>query len=240
MTRLPLIVLMGLLAMAAPATAKPKGASVTLTECTTAAAQGERTAAFEARMRVSRPAQRLQMRFTLQSRTSPELRWERVDLPEWDQWVTADPGVGRYIYEKRVEGLATPAVYRAVVRFRWTNALGKVVRVARLSSEPCRQPDLRPDLRPLAVRVSDDGYVVPIANRGAGPSGPFAVVLTINGHLQPPQDVASLDAGERRELILAGPRCLPGTQVTVAADPQGQVEEVDEADNEASGTCSPG
>jgi hypothetical protein len=56
----------------------------------------------------------------------------------------ADPGRPGFIYTKRVEGLTGPAVYRAVVRFRWSDADGHVLRRARRVTGGCRQPGPAP------------------------------------------------------------------------------------------------
>ena len=43
----------------------------------------------------------------------------------------AAPGVKVYKYLKQVTNLAAPAFYRGVVRFRWLNAKGKLIKAAR-------------------------------------------------------------------------------------------------------------
>jgi hypothetical protein len=232
-----LAVLFAVLALPAAAPAAVRGASVSLTECAPSLSRAERTAVFEGRMRAARPGQRLQMRFSLQTRAEPG-PWQRLALAGWDEWVTADPDVGRYVYEKRVENLDAPAAYRAVVRFRWTTVLGQVVRVVRLASEPCRQPDMRPDLVAGRIVLSEGRYLVPVRNAGRTDAGPFEVVLTVDGQRQPAEPVMGVAAGDRRVLSLAGPRCAPGGVVAVALDTGETVDERDELSNTVSERCS--
>jgi hypothetical protein len=238
MTRLVLLVLLAALVLPAGASARVRGASVTLTDCETSVSQTERAAGFEGRMKAGRVGQRLQMRFSLQRQDASTGRWTRVEVPGWAQWLTADPDTTHYAYEKRVESLEAPAAYRAVVRFRWTSALGRVVRTARVSSAVCRQPDLRPNLTPLTIHLRNGRYVVPVRNAGRSAAGPFAVVLTVNGEPQPAELVEGLGPSERTEVVLSGPRCERGTEITVSVDPDERVDERDELDNLASVPCS--
>lgn len=241
-----LIVLL-VLALPSPAAAQtrvPRNASVLLADCRTSLQQSQRAATFVGRMRMRGPAQKLQMRFTLQTRAGSESRWQRVAAPGWDVWVTSDPGVRAYTYEKRVENLAAPAQYRAVVRFRWRNALGRVVRTVRMGSPVCRQTDLRPDLRPLRLLVdarpdsTAARYMVPVVNLGRTASGPFILVVTVDGIDEPGQAVPSLAPGERRVVELAGRRCTPGAGgLYVRVDGAGQVDERNEADNSLARPC---
>src|SRR5215213_10065283 len=107
-------------ALAAPAAASaaPVGAA-RLVSCDSALDPADRTATFEGRMRRVRGATRLLMRFTLQSRTKDQSSWHALAAPGFGRWLSSDPGVGRYVYTKRVIALVAPASYRTIVRFRW-------------------------------------------------------------------------------------------------------------------------
>jgi hypothetical protein len=237
MKRLALLVLALLLAVPAAASARPR---VALTECVSAVSQAERTAGFEARMKTNRPTFRLQMRFTLQSRDGLGDRWQRLDAPGWGQWHAADPATTSYAYEKRVENLAAPGEYRAVVRFRWLAATGKVLRVTRAASPVCRQPEPRPNLRPLALVLEDGHYRLSIGNLGRSSTGAFEVALTVNGAAQDPAHVQALGPRSRTEVAIAGPRCVPGGEITATVDSEMVVDESDELDNVYSVTCPAG
>ena len=146
---------------AAPAHAASSG--VKLIGCESSLDPAGRAATFEGRMRTKKSARRLQMRFTLQTRTREEPRWRTLPAAGFGKWLTSDPGVGRYVYTKRVVSLAAPGWYRTTVRFRWLDADGDRVASSRSTSPTCRQSDLRPNLRPLGVEAQ------PGADAGARP-----------------------------------------------------------------------
>ena len=65
------------------------------------------------------------------------------------EWDLSDPRVSGFIIKKRVSGLQGGSnEYRAVVRFRWRNDAGKIVRTGRKGvTVACKQkPDTAPDL----------------------------------------------------------------------------------------------
>ena len=111
-----------------------------LVECTTGERVADRAATFTASMPAIPGARRLGMRFSFQVREPGERRYSGIPLGTWRRWERADPGRPGFIYTKRVEGLTGPAVYRAVVRFRWTAADGHVLRRARRVTRGCPQP----------------------------------------------------------------------------------------------------
>src|SRR5690349_15364388 len=76
-----------------------------------------RVAVFEGSMGAWRQSQRLQLRFRLQSRNPQDPVWRTVHADGFGRWQTSEAGVRRFVYDKRVEGLAAPASYRVVVRF---------------------------------------------------------------------------------------------------------------------------
>ena len=120
---------------------------------------------------------------------------------------------------------------------------GRRVASDRTTSPSCRQADLRPNLRPLAInsRPGADAeharYVVPVANRGKSAAGPFDVVVTVNGMTLTPAQTPDLDPGERALVEVDGPPCTPGSMLTVDVDPTGAVDERVEADNRLSVPC---
>jgi hypothetical protein len=116
-----------------------------LAECTTGERVADRAATFTASMPAIPGARRLGMRFTFQVREPGERRYSSVPLGTWRRWERADPGRPGFIYTKRVEGLTGPAVYRAVVRFRWSDADGHVLRRARRVTRGCRLPAPPPE-----------------------------------------------------------------------------------------------
>jgi hypothetical protein len=214
-----------------------------LVSCESALNPTDRLATFEARMRTVRGTARMQMRFTLQTRGKDQVNWRALAAPGFGRWLTADPGVGRYVYTKRVVSLFAPASYRTLVRFRWLGRSGRHVASDRSTSPICRQLDLRPNLRPLGIdeRAGADAaharYVVPVVNRGKSTAGPFDVVVTVDGATLTPAQTPNLAPGERAVVEVDGPPCTGGSMLTVDVDPTGAVDERVEVDNRLSVLC---
>jgi hypothetical protein len=232
-----------LLALLAPATSAGAAPKVRLVQCASALGQADRFAEFEGRMRAIPGAERLLMRFTLQARDQGSPRWRAVPAPGFGRWVSSDPGVSRYVYTKRVENLVAPAGYRAVVRFRWLGERGRRLAADRAVSPACLQADLRPNLHPIDIRVQPGfeaaraTYAIPVANQGRSAVDAFELVLTVDGQALGVQSVEALAAGERRVVIVEGPRCQPGSSLAVDVDPSGAVDERVEVDNRLTRPC---
>ena len=128
------LLICALILCAFPAAAS--AASVKLLDCT----PQDRAATFEARVNARSGSERMQLRFTLQVREGALDAWRRVAAGGFDEWLTSAADVGRYSYTKMVRNLSAPAAYRMVVRFRWLDADGAVLRRAWDTSAPCRQP----------------------------------------------------------------------------------------------------
>jgi len=239
-----LLLPLALLALpAAPAAAAPS-VSTKVLECESSLDQPARTMVVEGRMRTVPGARRLQMRFSLQTRLPGRTRWIRVAVPGFTDWSTADPAPRRYVFDKRIEGLAAPAQYRMIVRFRWLGAGDDVLASARRTSASCAQADLRPDLEAERIGVAageqpgTSRYVVPVRNDGPSVAAPFALGLTVDGvALRPVSVVTGLAPGARSELTFDGPRCRAGSTLVAHVDPDGEVDERDESDNVLSRAC---
>ena len=162
----------------------------------------------------------------LQARDEGMRTWRRVDAAGFDTWLTSLEGVRRYTYAKTVINLSAPAAYRTVVRFRWLDADGEVVKSSRVTSENCRQPDMRPDLVPRRVDVlpgpdaDTRRYAVVVRNGGRTDAGPFGLTLSLAGEPPLPLAVPGLVAGDPadrdvhrpglRRRVAADGRCGPG------------------------------
>jgi len=233
------ILLLG--ALAAPAHAATSG--VRLTGCQSALDPSERVASFEGRMRIKHHARRMQMRFTLQTRSADEPRWHKLPAAGFGKWLTSNSGIGRYVYTKRVIELEAPASYRTVVKFRWVDADGHRVASAKSTSGVCHQSDYRPNLRPLGVQAKPGAdsaharYLVPVVNRGRTAAGAFDVVVSVDGTTLTPAQTPELPAGEKALAEVQGPPCRPGQILTVDVDPTGAVDERNEGDNQLSVPC---
>lgn len=238
-----------LLAAAAPAAAsaaaKPRAAAA-VTECRSALVQAERAMVVQGRMASVRGTARMQIRFDLQARVPGRPRWTTLAAPGFATWYSSEGAPGRFVFSKRVENLTAPSTFRMVVRFRWLDADGRRIAVARRVSRGCRQADLRPDLEPRRVTVATGPtpeerlYVVPVRNSGRSAAGPFSVTLTIGGVAQPAEAVTGLEPGEVRELQIVAPACRPGAVIGVRVDADSTVDESDEADDELLRSCPGG
>ncbi len=235
MRRLALI--LGLLALAlwgGVAFAQAPELSAKLAACETGADAKDRFAVFTGSM-PREGAAVMAMRFDLHERL-PGGRFERVTLANWGVWQsTAKKGVPGFIFTKRVEELAAPAAFRAVVSFRWSDAKGNVVRTAKRTSPICRQPDWRPDLRVGRVVFDEDGRArATVVNDGRSPSGTFDLSMDVRDR-SVVRTLPGLPAGQRRTVELG--RCGAPGSATVTADPAHAVEEADEGDNAVTVAC---
>jgi hypothetical protein len=224
-----------LVSLAVPAAAGARPGRAVLTGCERADA----TATFEGRTSQVTRGERMAMRFVLQVR-GPGERWHRVRVKGFSAWHTSDPGRSRYVYTKRVEGLVGPSAYRVVVRFRWLDADGGVIRRGRSVSRSCRMPDARPDLSvaAISVRRHPGRYAVTVRNAGRSPAGASRLELDLgDGGAPLTAQVGALAARESRTVVLAGRACVPGAVLTATADTGDAVDERDEGDDVLATTC---
>jgi hypothetical protein len=214
-----------------------------LAACTTGAAARERTAAFVASMPAVAGTARMAMRFDLLQRMAGEAEFAPVTLPAWGRWERSQPGRTGFIYTKKVQALRTPGAYRARVRFRWYDAVGRIQRRAQRLTRICRQPDPRADLRAGALTLASGPgpdavtYLLTVENAGRGAAGGFGVRLVTAGMPPPPVRVAGLAAGDSRVVGIAGPPCRAGTAVRFVLDAGAEVAESHEADDVVDRRC---
>jgi hypothetical protein len=215
-------------------------ASVRLASCDTV----EHKATFQGTMATFGRATGLQMRFTLQARDSITHRWARVGAPPpFEEWLTAQAGNARYVYDKSVDNLPVGAAYRVVVRFRFRDANGTIVARTQRHSRKCRQPDERANLQPERVRagaIQADGtrvYEVTMANTGESMSAPSSVALDVNAVRQPFVVDPGLAPGATTAITFVAPACAMGSNVTATVDINSEVDERDETDNALTLPC---
>ncbi|HEV3034965.1 MAG TPA: hypothetical protein VGX72_09260 [Solirubrobacteraceae bacterium] len=124
----------------APASAKPI-ATAALTQCATATIpQAERSATFAGEMTAVLGSARMQMRIDLEERIPGETQYRTVNAPALGVWHTSTPGVKVFTHIQQVSNLSAPAFYRGIVRFRWVNARGRVIKAEQLRTARCEQP----------------------------------------------------------------------------------------------------
>lgn len=222
----------------------PADARATLTSCRGALDPMGRSLTVDSVMRSLRAGDHMQMRFELWQRTPGALRFRRLSGPGLGTWNAATAGVQRFRFRKPIQNLPAPASYFVRVHYRWRDADGRAFARAARETRLCHQPDVRPDLRILAVgsprRVGPDRFAYPVVvhNRGRAPSGAFDAVLQVGEQTTAPRALRSLAPGDRRTVELTGPRCLAGTAASVQLDPDNRVDESDERNNVRSFACA--
>lgn len=229
--------------LAAPAAQAKSPARALVSSCERGLEEADRAAVFEGQMRRVAGASRMQMRFTLQARTPETGKWAALSAPGFGSWVSSASGTSRYVYTKRVENLLAPASYRVLLRFRWLDGRGDVIRRAKVYSPACRQPDPRPNLLVRSVGVQDAdrparrNYVVFVRNAGSSPAAASSLLVTVGATALPLAPVAALEPGEGLLVTVEGPACRPGAEIVAGADAEDAVDERDEGDNELSRAC---
>ncbi len=113
--------------------------TATLEQCATSGTQAERSATFTGEMNSIPGAAKMSMRIDVEERTPSEAEFHPVSAPGLGVWRAADPKVKVYKYLKQVTNLSSPASYRGLVRFRWLNARGHVIKRAERLTTRCLQ-----------------------------------------------------------------------------------------------------
>jgi hypothetical protein len=236
----------GVAQAATPATRATPALAARLVSCSTGATAPDRAAVFRGSMPAVPGAVQMGMRFELFEHRSGGVGFHRVAAPQFSAWERSrhDPSLPGYIVTKRIDGLGAPGAYQAVVRFRWYDDAGRVIRRAHRETATCRQPDPRPDLvvgRLVVLRGPDADhmrYVVTVRNRGRGDAAvPFGVVLTLDGTLQPAQSLPTLGGKGHATVSFVAPACVPGTPVRVTVDPAAAIAETSETNNTVTQLC---
>lgn len=241
MRRTLLIATAALVLASAPSPVHAAAPSVRLDTCATGATPLDRSATFTGSMKAGEETNRMWMRFDLQERPPRARGFRRVKAAGFGTWERSRRGVPAFIFTKRVSGLAAPASYRVVVRFRWYQAPG-LSRRDRIRRTPvCRQPDQRPNLRVESLRIepgADDAtrrYVVTVLNAGESAAGAFDVGLVTTR--DDVRSVPGLPARERATVEIDAPACPMGERVAAQADVRGAVNESSERDNRFIAAC---
>jgi hypothetical protein len=116
------------------------GYSATLEQCVSSAIPIQRSVTFTGQMVAVAGTQRMGMRIELQERIPGQAAFREVSAPGLGVWRSSETGVKIYRYVRQITSLSAPAVYRAVVHFRWFGEKGRVLRRAELRTARCVQP----------------------------------------------------------------------------------------------------
>src|SRR5215212_3359255 len=130
--------------LAAPAQAPPPAAApappslgATLASCVRSPDAAQRSASFTASMPALPGTRRMLLRFDLFQRVAAGEGFTPVRVPRWGVWQRSRTGVAGFVFTKHVNGLQAPGDYRAVVRFRWLDARGRVQRTTLRRTRVC-------------------------------------------------------------------------------------------------------
>lgn len=213
--------------------------AATLETCATSALPASRVAAFVGSMPAVHGARVMRMRFDLERLRPRDARWRRQrGVRGFGRWERASPRRAGFVFHKRIDSLGVPSSYRAVVRFRWQDARGRVVRRARRRTAACTQPDLRPNLVPGTLTAAFDTrpglaiYSLAVRNTGRTASAPFAVRVA-----GARTEVEGLGPREQRTVLVAAPVCLAGTSTRAEVDADDQIDESRERGNSVARRC---
>jgi hypothetical protein len=116
------------------------GVTATLEQCVATGAQAERSATFAGEMTSIPGAAKMSMRIDVEERTPGEVEYHPLSAPGLGVWRAADPKVKVYKYLRQATNLSSPASYRGLVRFRWLNSKGHVIKHAERLTTRCVQP----------------------------------------------------------------------------------------------------
>ena len=194
---------------------------------------------YEARMRAVPKTARMALRFRLFEKTG-EGEFHPVATDE--VWRVSRPRVAAFVWEHRVRGLRQGATYRAVVKYRWTNANGDVIATARRRSAPCSQNGGLPNLKVASIDVRRGDvdetavYRATIVNRGETAARRVGVLLRVDGEVVDEVEVIdALQPGESRTVTFNGPVCRQ--RIRVVVDPKDLISETREEDNTRAPSC---
>ncbi len=123
------------------ATDERTAASATLEKCVTSPEPSERYATFAGHMIAVLGSTGMAMRIGIEDRLAGERfhLLESVSAPGLGAWRGAETGVKSFKDLKQVTNLSVPVDYRGVVRFRWTNSKGIVIKHETLRTPVCRE-----------------------------------------------------------------------------------------------------
>jgi hypothetical protein len=131
--------------------AAPQAESAKLEQCVTSVVGAERSVTFAGEMTAIADTAHMAMRVDIQQRLPGEALFHTLSAPGLGVWRTSEPKVKVYKYLKQVTNLSAPAVYRGLVRFRWLNAKGHMIKHAERLTARCDQPSAPPSRTQSAV-----------------------------------------------------------------------------------------
>jgi|SRR5579863_4866151 len=122
-------------------------------QCVTAPTQAARSVTFTGQMETLPEAHRMAIQIVVQERAPGEEGFRTLTSAGLGSWQRSEAGVKIYKVRQAVTDLPAPAVFRAIVRYRWLDEKGEVLRREARRTPICRQPleRRRPGAGPAAT-----------------------------------------------------------------------------------------
>ncbi len=112
-------------------------------QCVTAATQAGRSVTFTGQMETVAGAHKMAIEIVVQEHTLEEEGFHTLTTAGLGSWQRSEAGVRIYKVRQAVTDLPAPAVFRAIVRYRWLNEKGQIIRRDERRTPICKQPGER-------------------------------------------------------------------------------------------------
>jgi hypothetical protein len=112
-------------------------------QCVTAPSQAGRSVTFTGQMETVAGAHRMAIEIAVQEHTIEEEGFHTLTTAGLGSWQRSEAGVKIYKVRQAVTDLPAPAVFRAIVRYRWMDEKGEVIRHDERRTPLCKQPGER-------------------------------------------------------------------------------------------------
>jgi hypothetical protein len=117
--------------------------SASVEQCVTATVQANRSVTFTGQMETVAGAHRMAIQIQVQEHTPEVEGFHTLATAGLGSWQRSEAGVKIYKVRQAVTNLPAPAAFRAIVRYRWVNERGQVIRRDQRRTPVCRQPPER-------------------------------------------------------------------------------------------------
>jgi hypothetical protein len=121
------------------------GATPTLSagveQCVTAPTQAGRSVTFTGQMETVAGTHKMAIEIVVQEHTIEEEGFHTLTTAGLGSWQRSEAGVKIYKVRQAVTDLPAPADFRAIVRYRWMNEKGQIIRHDERRTPICKQPD---------------------------------------------------------------------------------------------------
>jgi hypothetical protein len=219
--------------------------SATVTACVSGTTQSQNTATFTAAMTAVPGTRLMAVSFELYQRTAATGAFALFPAPGTGIWTDSKPGIGSFTDNEQVFNLPSPAVYRAVITYRWIGRHARLLRRDRRVTTACAITSAEPNLfitkvthAPGTPARTTELYNVTVRNGGAAPAGAFDIGLSIGGQALSDQPVSGLAPATSTTVQFSGPRCDDGATLTAVADPSGAITEPANSARSFTMTCA--